>query len=83
MVKVKFKNDSDLEFKDISGETYREYSFGIDGHVYSVIINNPLKLHVSDNGHRIFGASGISHYVPLGWIDLKWEVSDGEANFSL
>lgn len=75
---IQFRNSSSLSFEDISSERWREYRFP-DGQ--TVRIENPLKLHVSDNGHRIFDASGVSHYVPLGWVHLKWEAGDGEPHF--
>jgi hypothetical protein len=77
---VEFRNDSSLEFKDISSEEWREYAFS-DGQ--SVHIDHPLKLYVSDNGHRILDAEGISHYVPLKWIHLKWKSKNGEPQFVL
>lgn len=74
-----FKNESDLEFSDISSEKWREYKFA-NGE--TVRIEQPLQLNVSDSGgHRIFDASGVSHYVPAGWIHLQWESKDGAPNF--
>jgi hypothetical protein len=74
-----FKNDSDLEFTDISSEAWREYRFE-SGAV--VRIENPLRLNVSaSGGHRIFDAQGESHYIPFGWIHLRWEAKPGEPNF--
>jgi len=72
-----FNNASGLEFSDISSEQFREYRFESG----TVRIDQPLRLHVSANGHRVFDASGASHYVPLGWIHLKWRVKDGQPNF--
>ena len=74
-----FKNDSDLEFTDISSEAWREYCFE-SGAI--VRIDNPLKLNVSDSGgHRIYDAQGESHYIPFGWIHLRWEARPGQPNF--
>ena len=50
-------------------EEWREYLFP-NGEI--VHIDNPQFLIVSDNGHRI-GAGEISHYIPYGWIQLKWK----------
>lgn len=74
-----FNNATDLEFTDISSELWREYRFlGGD----TVLIRAPLKLNVSDSGgHRIFDAEGVSHYVPAGWVHLKWVVRDGAPSF--
>lgn len=74
-----FNNATDLEFTDISSEQWREYQF-LDGQ--AIRIDAPLKLNVSDSGgHRIFDAEGVSHYIPAGWIHLKWTVKDGAPNF--
>ena len=77
---VDFKNDSGLEFKDISTELWREYAFE-KGQV--VRIEKPLKLYVSDNGHRLLDSGGVSHYVPFGWIHLRWQAKEGEPQFVL
>jgi hypothetical protein len=78
---VEFRNTSNLEFSDISSEAWREYRFA-DGQV--VRIDEPLKLNVSESkGHRIFDAAGISHYIPPGWIHLRWEAKAGQPNFVL
>ena len=38
-----------------------------------VTITKPVFLIVSDNGHRLQDAKGVSHYVPYGWIHLSWK----------
>ncbi len=74
-----FKNATDLEFTDISSEKWREYHF-LGGEI--VRIKRPLLLNVSESrGHRIFDAKGVSHYIPSGWIHLKWKAKDGAPNF--
>lgn len=74
-----FKNATDLEFTEISSEQWREYHF-LGGE--KVRIDAPLKLNVSENrGHRIFDANGISHYIPPGWIHLKWQAKPDRPNF--
>ena len=63
---------------DIRCEEWREYRFPGDE---IVRIEKPQFLIVSDNGHRV-GAGEMSHYVPYGWIELKWKNVEGrEANF--
>jgi hypothetical protein len=57
-------------WKDISSEEYRTYDFSDGG---SITIKKPLRIKVSENGHRILDADGVSHYVPKGWIHLYWE----------
>lgn len=74
-----FRNATDLEFTDISSEEWREYYFP-GGEI--VRIDAPVMLNVSESrGHRIFDACGISHYIPPGWLHLKWKVKTGAPNF--
>jgi hypothetical protein len=75
-----FENRSGLEFADISSEEWREYTFASGATLH---IEQPLQLHVSENGHRIYDGAGVSHYVPVGWIHLKWKAKDGSPNFVL
>jgi len=76
---IEFRNDSGLEFTDISSEAERIYNFGSKGFVKII---GPLKLNVSaSGGHRIFSADGKSHYIPSGWIELTWTAKDGQPNF--
>jgi hypothetical protein len=79
---IEFRNASKVEFKDLSSELYREYSFAKDGKTVKVRIDNPLKLAVSESGgHRVFDAAGVSHYIPSGWHHLQWEVKEGKPHF--
>lgn len=74
-----FKNESGLEFTDISSEQVRTYNFGQKGFIK---IEQPLKLNVSSSGgHRVYDASGTSHYIPSGWLELTWRVKDNAPNF--
>lgn len=77
---IELRNESGLDFADISSERWREYTFSEN---QSIRIEKPLKLYVSDNGHRILDAAGVSHYIPLNWIHLKWKAKDGEPHFVL
>lgn len=73
-----FRNDTNNKFADISSELYRVYEFADK----NVRIDEPLALSVSQSGgHRIFDASGISHYVPSGYRHLFWQVKDGQPHF--
>ena len=74
-----FRNGTQHKFDDISSETYREYEFSDR----TIKINNPIALNVnySSGGHRVFDAQGISHYIPGGWREIKWEVDDDEPHF--
>ena len=68
-----------LEFKDISDEVYREYIFPGNEVVRVVGVG----LHVSaSGGHRIQGADGFAHYIPAGWIHLRWEPKPGKPLFA-
>lgn len=79
MVKsLELRNESGLQFDDISGEVWREYTFN---NCTTVRINNPVALNVSNNGHRILDNGGVSHYIPLGWIHLCWQVQEGKPHF--
>lgn len=60
--------------KDISTELKRTYYFP-NGE--KVIIDQPVQLITSENGHRIADAHGNGHYVPAGWLHLHWENKPG------
>lgn len=76
---MEFINESGLEFSDISSEASRQYRFADDTVVW---IDAPLKLNVSaSGGHRLFDASGASHYIPSGWVHLSWRAKDGAPHF--
>ncbi|WP_028003164.1 hypothetical protein [Sinorhizobium meliloti] len=75
---MEFRNNSGLEFKDISSEVSRTYHFA----QRSFTIDEPLKLNVSaSGGHRIFDASGKSHYIPAGWLHLEWVAKEDAPHF--
>lgn len=65
---------------DLTGkELWREYRF--PGNEI-VRLEEPVTLIISDNGHRIVTADGMSHYIPYGWIHLSWEPpADRAKNF--
>lgn len=80
MSKSEFRNLSGLEFKDISAEVERTYTFASGA---TVSIMGPQRLNVSaSGGHRIFADDGC-HYIPAGWIHLRWTVKDEAAHFDL
>jgi hypothetical protein len=75
---MEFINDTTLEFTDISSEAFRSYEFENK----TITITNPLKLNVSSSGgHRIFDATGRSHYIPTGWLRLTWQAKSGMPHF--
>jgi len=63
---------------DISSKVYRLYRFPKGE---SVMIKKPAILIVSDNGHRVVDKEGYSHYIPYGWIHLKFKVEKGASHF--
>ena len=74
-----FRNESGLDFTDISTESVRRYHYK-GGE--TVEIPGPLMLNVSrSGGHRIFDENGVSHYIPKGWIHLSWVAKPGSAHF--
>ncbi len=73
------RNETDLEFTDISSEHWRRYTF-VSGMM--VVVEKPLWLNVSDNGgHRILDSFGYCHYIPYGWVHLEWQAKDGSPHF--
>ena len=75
--KEDFINKGSNSFIDIDSEISRTYSFSD----MNITIQNPLKLCVKDNGHRVWDAQGVSHYIPTGWRHLQWTVKDNQPNF--
>lgn len=74
-----FRNESGKSFVDISSEVRRVYEFAENNK--TVEITAPLRLNVSENGHRIFDESGRSHYIPNGWVHLWWETKENKPHF--
>jgi hypothetical protein len=71
--------EQEREFKSIADEEFRTYVFP-EGE--TVTIQCPMKLNVSDSGgHRVVDSTGISHYIPSGWIHLFWKVREGAPFF--
>jgi hypothetical protein len=78
-IPIRFNNASNLNFTDISSEEYRTYHFTSG---YTIRIDAPTLLNVSPSGgHRLFDASGMSHYIPKGWVHLKWKARPGSPHF--
>lgn len=70
-----------MEFKDITSELYRVYTFPSGAQVR---IDEPKVLNVSKSGgHRVLDNFSISHYIPSGWIHLEWRAKPGTPNFVL
>ena len=75
---MELRNDADLTFTDISSEDWREYRFQ-NGE--TVRIDAPLWLNSGKNGHRILAVDGTSHYIPSGWLHLKWSAAPDAPHF--
>lgn len=75
----KFTYMGNLRFTDLN-EATRTYTFPGQE---EVTIYGVIKLHVSDNGHRLYTESGKSYYIPFGWISLMWIPEEGQPNFEL
>jgi len=73
-----FINTTKYEFTDISSEEYRVYDFPGGN---AIRIDVPLKIHTTFYGHRIFDAKGESHYIPKGWLHVRWKAKEGQPNF--
>ncbi len=68
-----------MDFKSIESEQWREYVFPNA----VVRIEAPKTLNVSaSGGHRIEDCQGMAHYVPPGWVHLRWLVREGAPVFS-
>lgn len=66
------------DWKDITSEEYRIYSFSD----MKIKIDQPIKVLVSHSGsHRVLDASGKSHWISAGFKHIEWKAKDGEANF--
>lgn len=72
------RNESTNKFVDITSERTRTYVFSGGA---EVVIDSPSYLSVSAGGHRLLDAAGTSHYIPKGWIQLKWVVYPDAPHF--
>jgi len=83
--------DPDLVFHDISKEMWRAYVYpSPDGDgVVEIKIDNPVAVAMKapsetfarGGRHRILDADGVSHYIPQGWVDMKWKNAPGTPRF--
>lgn len=78
--------DQDAGWNDISGEAYRVYVF--PNGEYRV--DNPRQVKIKrkpeGDSHRVISRDEnnvpTSHYVPAGWLGIRWEGIDGAKEFS-
>ena len=74
------RNESNLKFTDISSELWRQYDY--PQYNKNILIHDPIALNVSKaGGHRLIDGQGDSHYIPKGWVHLKWRAREGAAHF--
>ncbi len=78
-MEIKTKKIAGQDFKEISTEEWREYTFS-NG---KVRIDKPMWIHIkrqtdSLHSHRIMDGSGVSHYIPSGWLSISWKSPEGK-----
>lgn len=80
---AEFRNESGLEFTDISSEEWRIYHWQSG---YKIIIRHPLRLHVSaSGGHRVFyldkQGQARCRYIRPTFDDIEWLPKEGQPHF--
>ena len=75
-------NTTPLEFTELQ-DIVREYVYVVEGQQVVVRIQRPRFLNVNPHhgAHRIVDADGTCHYLPSGWLTLRWEVEEGTPHF--
>lgn len=79
---MNLNNTTDLDFAALDDE-FREYDYVKDGRKFTIRVNNPryLNVNTSHGAHRILDADGVVHYLPGGFLALRWKVRDGTPHF--
>lgn len=79
---TKMINTTPAEFTELKDE-WREYDIVKEGVMTTIRIEKPRFLNVNPKhyAHRILDAQGVSHYIPAGFIALRWKVQEGTPNF--
>jgi hypothetical protein len=57
---------------DLQTEEFRVYTFATRHGLVEVVIDEPLFMVDSPNGHRIVDVHNNGHYIPKGWVHLTW-----------
>ena len=70
--------DRNFDWVDISTESFRIYQYESG---FEIRIDNPVRLAVSKNGHRVEDATRTGHYIPYGWKHLYWGAKEGNPVF--
>ena len=73
-----FINATKLRFINISFELFREYVYPNGA---KLRIENPIRLSVERNIHRVTDASGLNYYITPGWLSIVWKSRPGTPNF--
>jgi hypothetical protein len=72
------RNQTELEFMDISSEELRTYVFPEN----EVTVIGPHWLAVSaSGGHRLLDDRGICWYIPPKWLAIRWKVREDQPHF--
>lgn len=75
----KFINMSDIEFKDISTEEWREYIYDKG---FRLKIEHPIKLGITKSGsHRIWDGVN-SFWIRPGFMTIIWKAKEGLPHFT-
>jgi len=81
---------SDLDWKDISDEQWRSYTFPTESGLATITVHNPKLLSIKaplfgktgGGSHRIVCMDGSSYYITYGWLSINWQVKDGKEPFA-
>ncbi len=84
----KYSHNPDLHFRNISNEAYRIYIYPptlVGQPNNSIRVENPEavsckapeRTFVGGGSHRVVDKSGVSFYIPAGWIGITWEPVEG------
>jgi len=67
-------HESECNWKKISQELWRVYTYVYEWGVHQVEIINPVALDVRASGaHIVVDEDGIATYVTSGWLTIEWE----------
>ena len=75
-------NKTPALFTELTDE-WREYDIVKEGVKITIRIENPrfLNINTKHHAHRILDAQGVCHYIPAGFVALRWKVRDGTPHF--
>lgn len=75
-------NNTNATFTSLNDD-WREYDIVKDGVLHTIRIEKPRFLNINPRhfAHRVLDAQGVAHYIPCGFIALRWKVADGTPHF--